>query len=207
MPTTLSRFSPAETRALFALRCLISTRPYDSNRPAAVASRPDVDRWHAVSGTTAIIVLAIREKRLPNVSWRAACSAAFNTAANDRRRLLTHETTKIETALSLLWFAAIQRIERTQDLASLAPKRCFITAEAVEREVRQIGETQKAARELNGRIDNKCDRIRLGGLHRLRCVHAARCRIAIVTCAWAPVPPKLRVQPRRPVAPRDELNS
>ena len=33
----------------------------------------------------------------------------------------------------------------------LAPKGCFISAEAVESAVRQIGETQKAARELNGR--------------------------------------------------------
>ena len=35
-------------------------------------------------------------------------------------------------------------------LAGLAPKGCFISAEAVEREVGQIGETQKATRELVG---------------------------------------------------------
>ena len=50
-------------------------------------------------------------------------AAGFRSRADDRRRLLTHETAKIETALSLLWFAAIQRIERKQDLASLAPPR------------------------------------------------------------------------------------
>ena len=47
----------------------------------------------------------------------------------------------METALSVLWFAAIQRIERKQDLPDLAPKDCFISAEAVERVVGQIGKT------------------------------------------------------------------
>ena len=46
-----------------------------------------------------------------------------------------------ETAPSVLWFAAIQGIKRNQDLADLAPKGCFISAEAVERVVGQIGET------------------------------------------------------------------
>ena len=55
-----------------------------------------------------------------------------------------------ETARSLLWFAAIQRIECKQDLASLAPKGCFIAAQAIEREIGQISETQKAPRKLNG---------------------------------------------------------
>jgi hypothetical protein len=35
----------------------------------------------------------------------------------------------------------IQCIESKQDLADLAPKGCFISAEAVERVVGQIGET------------------------------------------------------------------
>jgi hypothetical protein len=34
-------------------------------------------------------------------------AAGFRSRADDRRRLLTHETAEIETALSLLWFAAI----------------------------------------------------------------------------------------------------
>src|SRR5262249_10101598 len=111
------------------------------------------------------------------------CAAArFRSRADDRRRLLTHETTKIETALSLLWFAAIQRIERKQDLASLAPKRCFITAQAIEREVGQISETQKAPCELDSPIDSGSDRIRLGGLHGF-CV---RYRIAIVPDCVSP---------------------
>jgi hypothetical protein len=50
-------------------------------------------------------------------------------------------------ACSFLWFAAIQGIERKQDLAGLAPKGCLIAAQAIEREVGQIGQTQKATRE------------------------------------------------------------
>src|SRR5208282_1060438 len=60
-----------------------------------------------------------------------------------------------ETTASLLWFATIQRIESKQDLACLAPKGSFISAEAVEREVRQIGETQKATRELSGGTNDR----------------------------------------------------
>jgi hypothetical protein len=59
-----------------------------------------------------------------------------------------------------LWFAAI--IKRKQDLADLAPKGCFISAEAVERVVGQVGETQKATRELSGGIGGKFDRFRRG---------------------------------------------
>ena len=50
-----------------------------------------------------------------------------------------------EPGPSLLWFAAIQRIECTQDLAGLAPKSCFVSTEAVEREAGQIGKTQSNA--------------------------------------------------------------
>ena len=38
-----------------------------------------------------------------------------------------------ETAPSVMWFATIQCIESKQDLAGLAPKDCFISAESVER--------------------------------------------------------------------------
>ena len=54
-------------------------------------------------------------------------------------------------APSIPWFAATQNIKCEQNLTGLAPKGCFLSAEAVESAVRQIGETQKAARELNGR--------------------------------------------------------
>src|SRR6476660_4334293 len=54
-------------------------------------------------------------------------------------------------APSIPWFAATQDIKCEQNLTGLVPKGCFISAEAVESSVRQIGETQKAARELNGR--------------------------------------------------------
>ena len=52
----------------------------------------------------------------------------------------------------LPWFAAIQVVERKQDLGDLAPESCFISAEAIECEVRKIGETQKATGEISGRI-------------------------------------------------------
>jgi hypothetical protein len=44
----------------------------------------------------------------------------------------------------------------------LAPKGCCISAEAVERIIGQIGETQKATGELNGGNDGKFDRSRRG---------------------------------------------
>ena len=65
-------------------------------------------------------------------------------------------------APSIPWFAAIQDIKSKKDLAGLAPEGCFISAEAVERVVGQIGETQKATRELSGRIDIRFDRFRHG---------------------------------------------
>jgi hypothetical protein len=63
-------------------------------------------------------------------------------------------------APSFLRFAAIQGIERKYDLTDLAPKGCFISAEAVEGEIGQIGKTQKAPREFSGRIDGRVDRRR-----------------------------------------------
>ena len=56
--------------------------------------------------------------------------------------------TGMETAPSILRFVAIQGVEGKQDLADLAPKDGFIPAEPVEREVGQIGEAQKATREV-----------------------------------------------------------
>ena len=65
-----------------------------------------------------------------------------------------------ETAPSLLWFAAIQGIESKQDPAGLAPQGCFIAAEAIEREVGQIGQTQKATRKVSVGFDGRFDRFR-----------------------------------------------
>ena len=65
-----------------------------------------------------------------------------------------------ETAASVLWFAAIQGIERNQDLANLAPQSCFVAAEAIECEVWQIGKTQKASRELRIRVNRRFKSIR-----------------------------------------------
>ena len=83
---------------------------------------------------------------------------AINTVTPVGRRFLPVADT--ETAPSLLWLATIQCIESKQDLAGLAPKGCFISAEAIEREVGQIGETQKATREVSGGIDGRFDRTR-----------------------------------------------
>ncbi len=56
-------------------------------------------------------------------------------------------------APSLVWFAAIQRIESKQDLTGLAPKGCFVPAKSVERVAGQMGEAQKATREVGCRIN------------------------------------------------------
>jgi hypothetical protein len=53
-----------------------------------------------------------------------------------------------ETASSIAWFAPAQDVKCEQNLTDLAPKGCFISAKAVESTVGQIGETQKATREL-----------------------------------------------------------
>ena len=50
---------------------------------------------------------------------------------------------------SLVRFAAIQFFQRVKDSAGLAPKRRFIAAEPIKREVGKIGETQKATGELD----------------------------------------------------------
>src|SRR6516165_3439154 len=87
-----------------------------------------------------------------------------------------------EATSSFLWFAAIQGIKGKYNLPGLAPKCCFIAAETIERKVREIGKTQKATRELDGRIDSRSDGFRLGswqGFFLRRDV--VRCRIAIVT--------------------------
>ena len=51
----------------------------------------------------------------------------------DRQFLPTADT---ETGPSIPWFAATQDIKCEQDLAGLAPKGCFISAEPVESVVR-----------------------------------------------------------------------
>ena len=48
---------------------------------------------------------------------------------------------KPSTAPSLLRLAAIQYFERVKDSAGLAPKRRFIAAEPIKREVGKVGET------------------------------------------------------------------
>jgi len=61
---------------------------------------------------------------------------------------------KPKTAHSLLWFAAIKCLECVKDPAGLAPKGCLIAAETIEREIGQVGQSQKAASELDiGSVD------------------------------------------------------
>ena len=57
------------------------------------------------------------------------------------------------TAPAILRFSTIQGVEGKQDLADLAPKDGLIPAEPVEREVGQIGEPQKATREVGSGIN------------------------------------------------------
>ena len=64
-------------------------------------------------------------------------SASSIVVASIGRQVLP--ATDTGTAPSLLRFTAIQYIESKQDLAGLAPQRCFISAETIEREVGQIG--------------------------------------------------------------------
>ena len=58
-------------------------------------------------------------------------------------------TAKTETPDSLLWLAAIQIVERKQDLFGLAPKSSFIATETVEPIIGHIAEPQETTRELN----------------------------------------------------------
>ena len=99
----------------------------------------------------------------------AGSSSSIVVASVGRQVLPATDT---ETAPSFLWFAAIQGIESKQDLAGLAPKDCFIPAEAVERVAGQIGETQKATCEVGGGI-------RLGPAARFRSFARRGCSIAV----------------------------
>ena len=56
--------------------------------------------------------------------------------------------TETKTTHSFLWLEAIQGIERKHDSTSLAPKRGFVPAESLQREVGLIGQAQKTLREL-----------------------------------------------------------
>ena len=66
--------------------------------------------------------------------------------------------TDTEPGSSFPWLATIQCIESEEYLAGLTPQGCFISAEAIEREVGQIGEAQKALREVGARIDRMFDK-------------------------------------------------
>jgi hypothetical protein len=63
-----------------------------------------------------------------------------------------------EAAPSIPRFTAIQGIQGKKDLPGLAPKGCFISAEAVDRVVGHIGKSQKAKREFAGGMHSRLDR-------------------------------------------------
>ena len=74
-----------------------------------------------------------------------------------------------------------------QDLAGLAPKGCFIPAEAIECVIGQIGETQKAMRELSGQINGRSDRFRHRAGHDFRSIcYSVQFRIAVETDRVSP---------------------
>ena len=98
----------------------------------------------------------------------------------------------MEMALPILWFAAIQSIKRNQDLADLARKVYFVAVEAVERVVGQIGETQKATRELSIGMDGMLAGFSHEAGHDFRFVgNAVRRRIVVQTARVSP--PKRRI--------------
>ena len=76
-----------------------------------------------------------------------AVSVGFATGWIVLDRVIVAEARSM--ARSIVRFAPVQCIERKQDSASLVPKGCFIPAESIKREIGQVGETQKTARELD----------------------------------------------------------
>jgi hypothetical protein len=58
-------------------------------------------------------------------------------------------TAKTHTPHSLLWLAAIQMVERKQNLPGLTPKDSLIATQAVEGIIGQIAEPQEPTCELN----------------------------------------------------------
>jgi hypothetical protein len=63
------------------------------------------------------------------------------------------------TATSLLWFPTIQRIKREQDPAYLALHGCFVSAQAIERKIGQIGECEGRPRKREVKIQTRAERI------------------------------------------------
>jgi hypothetical protein len=57
-----------------------------------------------------------------------------------------------------LWFTPVQCLEGVYDATGLTPESGFIAAKAIKCEIRQIGEPQKAA----GELERRGIRVRLG---------------------------------------------
>ena len=78
-----------------------------------------------------------------------ALSVGFATSRIVLDRVIGAEARKIVG--SFVRFAPVQCIKRKQDPAGLAPQSCLIAVEAIERQIGQIGQTQKAASKLDCR--------------------------------------------------------
>ena len=140
---------------------------------ALIADHPDL--------TLDKIVPAMRKRWIPRTQAALRRSSTLLAA---RQFSPAAET---ETSPSVLWFAAIQCIESKQDLPSLAPEGNFVSAEAVERIVGQIGETQKTTREISDWIGGGIDGFRAGAGQGFRTVcDAVRCRIVAETDCVSP---------------------
>ena len=133
-----------------------------TSRQIAAASKVGIS---VISQTTSSIDVAEVDQGNATASVTAAqsasCASCLQSTVIDERTRSGQVVRKVyirtkhvgcawRTSFPLLGFAPIQCFERIKDAAGLTPQRCFISAEAIEREVGQIGETQKAARELDG---------------------------------------------------------
>jgi hypothetical protein len=86
-----------------------------------------------------------------NVVFRIAAIPSVTRSICQKLLTLTESTSEREGPLSFLRLSAIQNFKSEEDLTGLAPERGLIPTEAIEREVGQIGQTQKATRELDCR--------------------------------------------------------
>jgi hypothetical protein len=93
-----------------------------------------------------------------SIKMRCAMKSLFSPPIGLRFLLVADA----QTAPSFLWFAAIQGVECKERLDHLAPQGCFIAAETIEREIGQISQTQKAARNVDGWITPRGDRSSIG---------------------------------------------
>jgi hypothetical protein len=68
---------------------------------------------------------------------------------HEQSRIIAIDLIAPKTARSLLWLAAIKSLERVKNPPGLSPQGSFIAAETIQREIGQVGQTQKTASELD----------------------------------------------------------